>query len=498
MTSTGERNLALTGVSGARRRSSGHDAAEYIRRLIFDGHLRPGERVPQDQIAQVLSISRIPVREGLIALERDGWVTIELNRGAYVNALDADAVRDNYELFGMLYGFATRRAAGRADESLVPRLAEIEKVLRKTDDPVRFRDATLLFHDAIVAAARSPRVKVMLRSSTGLVSGNFFEEIDGAIGVERRGTTAIVRALRYGDAEEAAEHYRRTMIRQGELVVKVFQARGLFDSGGRPPEGDWLGTPFLRFERRGSIALVTVDRPQRRNAMTPAMYFGARYAVDHVNQSDDLAALVFTGTGDVFIPGGDLGGDQEDGWGDLGRLLHYDNVPFEAVRNSAKPVVSAVNGICQGGGLLIAMFSDVAVAATSSTFRAPEVLRGIADTGYAAALPTQIGVARARDMLLTGRTIDAPTALEWGLVSRLADDADVLDDAVEVAKQLARGGPNAYRVVKREVNRGYPRMDRMSMDESLSGEEPIEGFHAFRERRSPAWVPDDLQLDGRL
>jgi DNA-binding GntR family transcriptional regulator len=198
--------------------------------LIFDGHLRPGERVPQDQVAQRLSISRIPVREGLIALERDGWVTIELNRGAYVNALDADAVRDNYELFGMLYGFATRRAVARSDDTLVPRLAEIEKVLRATDDPDLFHDATLSFHDTIVSAARSPRVKVMLRSSTGLVSGNFFEEIDGAIGVERRGTTAIVRALKKGQADEAAEHYRRTMIRQGELVVKVFQTRGLFDT----------------------------------------------------------------------------------------------------------------------------------------------------------------------------------------------------------------------------------------------------------------------------
>ncbi len=273
------------------------------------------------------------------------------------------------------------------------------------------------------------------------------------------------------------------------------------DSGsptGRPPAGDWLGTPFLRFERRGSIAVVTVDRPHRRNAMTPAMYFGARYAVDHVNRSADLAALVFTGTGDVFIPGGDLGGDQEDGWGDLPQLLNYDLVPFESIRNSAKPVVSAINGICQGGGLLIAMFSDVAVASESATFRAPEVLRGIADTGYASALPAQIGIPRARDMLLTGRTIDAATALEWGLVTRVASPQAVLDEAIEVARQLARGGPTAYRVVKREVNRAYPRQDRMSMDESLASDEPIEGFDAFRERRSPNWVAEDLRTDGRL
>lgn len=266
----------------------------------------------------------------------------------------------------------------------------------------------------------------------------------------------------------------------------------------RRPEGDWLGTPFLRLERHGSIAVVTVDRPHRRNAMTPAMYFGARYAVDHVNRTRDLAALVFTGTGDVFIPGGDLGGDQEDSWADLAGLLHFDNVPFEAIRNSAKPVVSAVNGICQGGGLLMAMLSDVAVVSSRATFRAPEVLRGIADTGYAATLPAQIGIARARDMLLTGRIIDAATALEWGMVTRLVEPGDELPEAIEVAKQLARGGPGARQVVKREINRQYPRPDRMSMDESLQSAEPVEGFNAFKERRSPAWVPDDLRIDDRL
>lgn len=266
----------------------------------------------------------------------------------------------------------------------------------------------------------------------------------------------------------------------------------------RAPEGDWLGTPFLRFERRGSIALVTVDRPHRRNAMTPAMYFGVRYAVDHVNRSDELAALVITGTGDVFIPGGDLGGDQEDSWADLAMLLHMDNTPFDAIRHSAKPVVSAVNGICQGGGLIIAMLSDVAVASEIATFRAPELLRGIADTGYSAILPGQIGIPRARDMLLTGCTVDATTAVSWGMITRLATPGTELDEAMEIAKQIARSAPNARRAVKREINRQYEVMDRMSMNESLYGPEPIEGFNAFKERRNPSWVAEDIRTDGRL
>ena len=110
-----------------RRRSSGNQAAEYIRRLIFEGELKPGQRVPQDDIAEALSLSRIPVREGLIALEREGWVTIELNRGAFVNALDTDAIRDTYELFGLIYGFACRCAVSLSTGTdLVDRLAELE------------------------------------------------------------------------------------------------------------------------------------------------------------------------------------------------------------------------------------------------------------------------------------------------------------------------------------------------------------------------------------
>ena len=114
------------------------------------------------------------------------------------------------------------------------------------------------------------------------------------------------------------------------------------------PRATGSGRQFLRFERHGVLAHVTVDRPEARNALTPAMYFGIRYAIDHVNREPDLAGLLITGTGDVFIPGGELGGRRPDDWGML-HLLGMDVVPFDAVRRSLKPIVCAVNGICQGG-----------------------------------------------------------------------------------------------------------------------------------------------------
>lgn len=268
--------------------------------------------------------------------------------------------------------------------------------------------------------------------------------------------------------------------------------------GPRPPEGDWLGTPYLHFERRGSIAVVTVDRPEARNSMTPAMYFGVRYAVDLVNLDADLAGLVLTGTGDVFIPGGDLGGDNRDGWADLPRLLAMDNTPFDAIRMSRKPVVCAANGLTQGGGLMISMLADVTVASDRATFRAPELFRGIADTNYGQILPRQIGPARARDMLMTGRVVTAVEAEQWGLVARVAPHDDLFDTALDVIAWCARTAPKARADVKRTMDQFYGHYDRMAMDASLQSDEPVEGFLAFKERRNPSWVPPELRTEGRL
>jgi enoyl-CoA hydratase len=268
-------------------------------------------------------------------------------------------------------------------------------------------------------------------------------------------------------------------------------------SVGDPPDGDWLGTPYLRFERHGALAHVVVDRPDARNALTPAMYFGLRYAIDHAGRDDDLAGVLVTGTGDVFMPGGDPW-SNDDGWADLPTLLGMDNTPFDAVRRARKPVVCAVNGICHGGGLMIALLCDVAVASDRATFRAPELFRGIADTNYAQVLPRQIGPARARDMLLTGRTVGAAEALAWGLVARVVPHDDLLPEAVAVLEQCCRTAPDARFEVKRTIHEFYGTYDRMGMDRSLAGDEPTEGWAAFREKRSPSWVHPDLRRDERL
>ena len=255
---------------------------------------------------------------------------------------------------------------------------------------------------------------------------------------------------------------------------------------------DDLGTSKLRLEREGPIAWCTIDRPEARNALTPAMYFGIKRAVQLVNADPDLGALILTGTGDVFAPGGDLGGRSEPGES-VPEGVGYDILPFLAVRDSRAPIVSAVNGICQGGGLLIAMFSDVAVCSDRATFRAPEALRGIVDATYAAALPAHVGIAVARDLLLTGRRLDAAEALQLGLISRVVPHDELRPAAIEAARQLLQAGPDARVHTKRMLNERYGLIDLQTMFWALEHtDEPREGMRAFMEKRDPSWVPEGL------
>lgn len=270
------------------------------------------------------------------------------------------------------------------------------------------------------------------------------------------------------------------------------------ETGPRPPQGNWLGTPYLRFERAGPFAICTIDRLERRNAMTPAMYWGVRVAIQEVARDPDLAGLLITGTGDVFCPGGDLGGDSGEEWMHFEGVLSMEVTPFEAIRQSPKPVVSAVNGLCQGGGLVIAMMCDVAVVSETSTFRVPELYRGIADTQYANVLPAHVGIARARDLMMTGRELTATEAVDWGLVTRIAPPEEVFEQAKDALAACCRTAPKARIDIKSSFDQRYGSYDRMAMAANLDEDERVEGFKAFKERRAPSWVHPDLREDGRL
>jgi enoyl-CoA hydratase/carnithine racemase len=156
-------------------------------------------------------------------------------------------------------------------------------------------------------------------------------------------------------------------------------------------------------------------------------------------------------------------------------------------------VIAAVNGICQAGGLLIAMMSDIAVASDRATFRVPELLRGIPDATYAAALPAHVGIAVARDLLLSARPFDAAEAQRLGVIARVVPHDQLRQAALEAAQQVLRTAPDARAHVKRMLNERYGFIDYQTMFGALAtSSEMREGMLAFMEKRPPNWVPAAL------
>jgi enoyl-CoA hydratase len=138
------------------------------------------------------------------------------------------------------------------------------------------------------------------------------------------------------------------------------------------------------------------------------------------------------------------------------------------------------------------------VVSDRATFRVPELLRGIADTYYSQMLARLIGPVRTRDLMFTGRTLSAQEAADWGMVARVAPHDNLLDAAREVLGQCCRTAPAARGVVKSSLDNYLGLFDRIGMQASYSSPEALEGYLAFKERRSPGWVHPDLRIDGRL
>jgi DNA-binding GntR family transcriptional regulator len=214
-------------------------AAGYIRWLILTGVLKRGSRVPQDDIAADLGLSRIPIREALVALEHEGWITNLRHRGAFVNNVDEQLVRDHYELFGLLYGYAAEQASKSADATFLDRLVALQQSLLETEDYSEANELARAFHATIVSAADKPRLKVLLRSLSSIVpSGNIFAEVPGTLDIERAGQTAIITALQAGAGSMVAQEYARTMRLVADRVVEFFDRNEIFSDSGAAGSND--------------------------------------------------------------------------------------------------------------------------------------------------------------------------------------------------------------------------------------------------------------------
>ncbi|SHN46544.1 GntR family transcriptional regulator [Cryptosporangium aurantiacum] len=215
-------------AGGLSRPTSAQQVAAHIRRMIFDQRLRAGERVPQDEIAAELRVSRVPVREAVIALDREGWVTSRPHLGAFVNGLDENSVRDHYELLGLMYGLAARRAVERGSEDGIATLANIAKDLQAATEADTFSALNTAFLRQLLLMASSRRITAVARViTTNIVPGNFFAEVPGVIRIHKRGMRTVLKALRAGDGPGAEAAFVDLLRAETDSVVDLLAERGL-------------------------------------------------------------------------------------------------------------------------------------------------------------------------------------------------------------------------------------------------------------------------------
>ncbi len=254
----------------------------------------------------------------------------------------------------------------------------------------------------------------------------------------------------------------------------------------------------IRFEHEGAVAILTIDRPEVRNALDFKTSDELIEAWRNFSDDDGLRVAVLIGAGDkAFCAGADLRGvaefyrsltsaerlrraDREPGLGGITRNLAVD-----------KPIVAAINGHCLAGGLEIALACDLRVAADHATFGLPEVTRGIIPgAGGTQRLPRLIGPERALDLILTGRRIDAEEALRIGLVSVVVPFKELRATALALASRIAENAPLAVRAAKAAVWRGLDlpleeglRLEQLLAEPVRQSDDAREGPAAFFEKR---------------
>jgi enoyl-CoA hydratase/carnithine racemase len=218
------------------------------------------------------------------------------------------------------------------------------------------------------------------------------------------------------------------------------------------------------------------------------MYHGIKKAAVLAERDPEVDVLVVTASGDTFCVGGEMGGQHEGGQPLDRETDGLDLTPFVQLERCPKLVVMAINGMCQGGGLVMTLMSDISVVSERATFRVPELLRGVADCYLGARLASRVGIARAKYLLFTAQYFSAAEALAMGLVSRVVPHADLEAATADTICCIRQTGPRARTLLKRDLNRHLPVIDLPMFAESLAGVEVREGFQAFVAKRPPRWA----------
>jgi enoyl-CoA hydratase len=258
------------------------------------------------------------------------------------------------------------------------------------------------------------------------------------------------------------------------------------------PERLPLQSPVILVERTGRVGIVTLHRPGQLNALNDEVMDGLGQALLELDGDDGIGAIVITGGTKAFAAGADIAAMAHWSYIDVYRS-EFITRNWETIRRVRKPVLAAVAGLALGGGCELALSCDIVIAARSARFALPEIkLALMPGAGGTQRLPRAVGKAKAMDMCLSARMLDAEEADRYGLVSRVVADERLMDEALALAATIAGFSAPALMAIKESVNRAYEaslneglHFERRQLHARFASEDAHEGMKAFLDKRRP-------------
>jgi len=251
---------------------------------------------------------------------------------------------------------------------------------------------------------------------------------------------------------------------------------------------------LIKVEQKGRVGLITLNRPKQLNALSPQLMQELGAALQAHDANESVGAIVITGNEKAFAAGADIASMKDYSYMDA-FMADYITRDWEHIRRIRKPVIAAVAGYALGGGNELAMMCDIVIAAETARFGQPEVNLGVMPgAGGTQRLPRAVGKAKAMDLCLTGRMMDAQEAERAGLVSRVVPLDKLMDEALAVAEKIAGYSLPVVMMIKESINRAYEStlaegvlFERRLFHSQFALADQKEGMAAFLEKRKPTF-----------